>query len=90
MFRAPAATATKARAANPLVEGPVTGGDDCCKVAIGGQPGTGTQFCFLFGTTAPFDEATLSMLYPSREAYIDAIDTATNSAVRKGFLRTAS
>jgi hypothetical protein len=29
------------------------------------------------------------VLYPTREAYIDAIDTATDSAVEAGFLRPA-
>ena len=50
----------------------------------GGQPPT--SFCPAFGTTALFDEATLSTLYPTRESYINAIDGATDSAVEKGFI----
>lgn len=50
----------------------------------GGQ--TGSSFCGAFGTTTLFDEATLSMLYPTREVYVDAIDAATDSAVEKGFI----
>jgi len=50
----------------------------------GGQ--TGTSFCDAFGTTALFDEATLSMLYPTRQDYVDAVDTATDGAVGRGFI----
>jgi hypothetical protein len=50
----------------------------------GGQ--TGTSFCDAFGTTALFDEATLSTLYPNRQVYVDAINAATESAVEKGFI----
>ena len=50
----------------------------------GGQ--TGSSFCGAFGTTTLFDEAALSVLYPTREVYVAAIDTATDSAVEKGFL----
>ena len=62
----------------PYVDAPVA------TLTGGGQ--TGSSFCFLFGTTALFDEATFSTLYPTREAYIDAIDTTTDSAVEKGFV----
>jgi hypothetical protein len=50
----------------------------------GGQ--TGSSFCGAFGTTDLFDEATLSMLYPTQQDYIDAIDAATDSAVENGFI----
>jgi hypothetical protein len=50
----------------------------------GGQ--SGDFFCGAFGTTALFDAHTLSMLYPTRDDYVDAIDTATDSAVDKGFI----
>jgi Alpha/beta hydrolase domain len=62
----------------PYVDAPVA------TLTGGGQ--TGSSFCFLFGTTALFDEATFSTLYPTREAYIDAIDITTDSAVEKGFV----
>jgi hypothetical protein len=62
----------------PYVEAPVA--------TFSGSGQAGGSFCFLFGTTALFDEATLSTLYPTREAYIDAIDTTTDSAVAKGFV----
>jgi hypothetical protein len=65
----------------PYVDAPVA------TFSGGGQ--TGSSFCFLFGTTDLFDEATLSTLYPTTQDYIDAIDTATDSAVGKGFILPA-
>jgi hypothetical protein len=50
----------------------------------GGQ--TGSSFCGALGTMTLFDQATLSMLCPTREVYVDAIDAATDSAVEKGFI----
>jgi hypothetical protein len=51
----------------------------------GGQSGGG--FCFLFGTTALFDDATLAELYPTHKAYVKAYKQATKRAVRAGVLR---
>jgi hypothetical protein len=51
-----------------------------------GQP-PADAFCNLLGTTLRFDEDQLGALYPDKQAYIDAIDTATDSAVAAGFLR---
>jgi alpha/beta hydrolase family protein len=48
-------------------------------------PGVG-DFCRLYGITTLFDETQLSQLYPDKQAYINAIDTATDSAVNAGFL----
>ncbi len=62
----------------PYVDAPVA--------AFSGSGQTGTSFCFLFGTTDLFDDATLAMLYPTRDDYIKAIDTTTDSAVAKGFI----
>jgi len=50
-----------------------------------GQPG-GDAFCGLYGTTLLFDDAQLSTLYPDKQTYINAIDTATDSAVDAGFI----
>jgi hypothetical protein len=47
---------------------------------------TGSTFCFLFGTTVPFDRATLGALYPGHETYVSAVAKATNRAVRAGFI----
>ena len=62
----------------PYVDAPVA--------TFSGSGQTGSSFCFLFGTTALFDVATLSTLYPTQQDYIDAIDAATDSAVDKGFI----
>jgi hypothetical protein len=59
---------------------------DAPVASFSGSGQTGTSFCFLFGTTDLFDDATLATLYPTREAYINAIDTTTDSAVAKGFI----
>jgi hypothetical protein len=50
----------------------------------GGQ--SGGIACLLFGTTTPFDTATLEALYPTHNAYVSAFRKATNAAVRAGFL----
>jgi hypothetical protein len=42
--------------------------------------------CSRFGTTLPFDAATLGSLYPSHGRYVDAVQRATRRAVRRGFL----
>ncbi len=51
--------------------------------------GQGDGFCFLFGTTTLFDAETLAALYPSHDAYVEAIHQATDAAVAAGFLLVA-
>jgi len=46
----------------------------------------GGILCRLFGTTTPFDDATLARLYPSHRAFVAAYDKAIRRAQRKGFL----
>jgi len=53
---------------------------------LSGQGQTGSIFCILFGTTTPFDAATLASLYPSHDAYVSAFDEATKRARRAGFI----
>lgn len=53
-----------------------------------GQP-PGDAFCGLFGTTELFDDARMATLYPDKQAYIEAVDAASDEAVAKGFLRPA-
>jgi hypothetical protein len=48
----------------PYVDAPVA--------TLSGFGQTGSSFCSIFGTTDLFDEATLAMLYPSRDHYIAA------------------
>ena len=40
--------------------------------ALSGLGQSGGAFCSIFGTTTPFDAATLATLYPSHEAYVSA------------------
>jgi Alpha/beta hydrolase domain len=54
-----------------------------------GQPPANAAFCGLFGTTVLFDDAMLSRIYPGKQAYVDAIDSATDAAVAAGFIRPA-
>jgi hypothetical protein len=59
---------------------------DAPVATLTGREQTGSSFCRLFGTTALFDDGMLSELYPTRQAYVDAIDGATDAAVEAGFL----
>jgi hypothetical protein len=46
----------------------------------------GNTFCFLFGTTTMFDNATLLNLYPDHATYVADVNTTTDSAVARGHL----
>jgi hypothetical protein len=48
--------------------------------------GKGSVLCLLFGTTTPFDAATLASLYPDHDAYVAAFNGATDRAVQAGFI----
>ena len=67
---------------SPYVDAPVA------RLSGEGQP-PADPFCRLFGTTQLFDAPALAELYPDAESYVNAIDTATDSAVATGFLRPA-
>ncbi len=56
---------------------------------LSGEGQTGSGFCFLFGTTTPFDAATLQALYPTHDTYVSAILKATRAAIKAGFLLKA-
>ena len=62
----------------PLVDTPTA--------ALTGEANSGGRFCSLFGTTTPFDDATVTALYPTHAAYVAAFDAATDRALRAGFL----
>jgi hypothetical protein len=53
---------------------------------LSGLGQTGSAFCSLFGTTYPFDAATLRRLYKTHAKYVAAIERATKRAVRAGFI----
>jgi hypothetical protein len=54
---------------------------------LSGLGQTGSAFCGLFGTTMPFDPATLAALYPTSRAFTKAFTKATKRAARRGHLR---
>ncbi|HKU38114.1 MAG TPA: alpha/beta hydrolase domain-containing protein [Polyangiales bacterium] len=47
---------------------------------------SGPGFCGLWGSYEPFDAATLKALYPSHEAYVDAVRRVSEANVRSGVL----
>ena len=53
---------------------------------LSGVGQTGAGFCFIFGTTVPFDAATLASLYPTHDAYVSQVTASTESALRGRFL----
>lgn len=56
---------------------------------LSGLGQTGSTFCGLFGTTVPFDAATLASLYPTHDRYVSKVIRATQRAVRRGFVLPA-
>jgi hypothetical protein len=51
---------------------------------LSGLGQTGSSFCFLFGTTGPFDAATLAAEYPDHETFVQRWNEATDRAVAAG------
>lgn len=56
---------------------------------LSGEPNSGASFCFLFGTTALFDAATMASRYVDKANYIKVVSAATDKAVAKGFVLAA-
>jgi hypothetical protein len=56
---------------------------------LSGLGQTGRNFCAIFGTTVPFDTATLATLYPEPQDYVDAVNAATDRGVSGGFILPA-
>jgi hypothetical protein len=65
----------------PQVDAPVA--------TLSGLGQTGSNFCGIFGTTKPFDAATLAAKYPSYAAFVKAWNAATDRAVKAGFVLPA-
>jgi hypothetical protein len=53
-------------------------------VAAGGP--AGQNFCFLFGNTRPFDDATVRALYPTHDAFVSRFVAAVDALERDGYL----
>ena len=62
----------------PYVDAPIA--------TLSGLGQSGSGFCFIFGTTAFLDTATLASLYPDHDAYVSAVNEATDRAVEAGFI----
>ena len=63
---------------------------DAPTAVLSGFGQSGTEFAFLFGTTRPFDAATLARLYPGgRPDFLARFQKATDEAVACGFLLEA-
>lgn len=76
--------------ANGNVEGGVrTPAVDVPVATLSGLGQSGTSFCFLFGTTAPFSAAKLAALYPSHAQFVLRWIWDTIADVRAGFIRPA-
>ncbi|HUF75746.1 MAG TPA: alpha/beta hydrolase domain-containing protein [Longimicrobiales bacterium] len=52
---------------------------------VAGAPG-GQNFCFLYGNTRPFDDATLGELYPTHRAFVERFVQAVDALERDGYL----
>ena len=63
------------------------GVDAPLSVLTGEAPPGRSPLCMLFGDTVPFDAATLAALYPTQDAYVDAVTESAEAAVAAGFLR---
>jgi hypothetical protein len=59
---------------------------DAPVATLSGLGQTGSGFCSIFGTTVLFDDATLATLYADHDAYVAAVNAATDQAVQAGFL----
>ena len=58
--------------------------------ALSGEGPPGAQvLCLLFGSSTPFDAATLTSLYPTRDDYLAQFDAALDEAIENGFVRAA-
>jgi hypothetical protein len=68
-------------ARSPQVDAPIA--------ALTGQSGGGPGFCFLFGTTVPFDRSQVAGLYKSHSLFVSAWAHAIQENVGSGFLLPA-
>jgi hypothetical protein len=50
---------------------------------------TGAAFCRLYGSHEPFSQQKLAALYPTHQAYVDAVREVTLRNVREGFVLRA-
>ena len=71
----------------PQLEAPTATLDGRANAAAGSANEGGVRnFCFLFGHTAPFDQATLASLYPTHEQFVSRFGAAVDRLVQDGYL----
>ncbi len=58
--------------------------NDVAQANAGGQ-----NFCFLFGTTTPFDAETLTALYASHDQYVQQFTRAADALEQAGYFLSA-
>ncbi|WP_235998905.1 alpha/beta hydrolase domain-containing protein [Qaidamihabitans albus] len=80
---------TKKRDALGLALGGIRLSQLAVPTALNTGDNSGESFCFLFGTHEPFDEQTLSRLYPNRGSYVSAVRKVDRANVRSGYLLPA-
>jgi hypothetical protein len=56
---------------------------------LSGLGQTGSQFCFLFGTTVPFGAGKLAALYPTHTQFVSRWATSARLATAAGYIRPA-
>jgi hypothetical protein len=66
-----------------------TAANDVPIAALSGDSADSSILCILFGSTRPFDHATLQRLYPTKAAYLAAFSRATDKAISNGYLLPA-
>ncbi|WP_007509581.1 MULTISPECIES: alpha/beta hydrolase domain-containing protein [Pseudofrankia] len=84
--------ATLARDARGIARGGVrTPPVDVPVAVLSGDPSpdSSSVLCSLFGSTTPFDAATLASLYPTRDSYLSAFDKSLDGAIAARFLLEA-
>ncbi|MDD9959562.1 MAG: alpha/beta hydrolase domain-containing protein [Gammaproteobacteria bacterium] len=52
----------------------------------GMNSGVTNRFCFLYGSHEPFDKETLDSLYPSHEAYVNAVKAVVQQNLEAGYI----
>ena len=66
-----------------------TAANDVPIAALSGVTGDRAFICALFGSTVPFDHATLVKLYGTKAAYLAKFRAATDTAIANGYLLPA-
>ena len=80
----PPAEAQRDKAGNAL--GGIQLAEHAVPTGVNTGVNSGPAFCRLYGSHEDFDAATLAALYPTHEAYVSAVRSATEKNVKAGFI----